>query len=343
MVVVVIGNYNQASPIPSIEGASKEYYSVVRAFNYVRGYDIVFATNNGIKHMTKKNSFKRTKKIKSFDFKLSWVNDDVENFNQHIVQKILPSANNDTKMGTNRYDSLIYILSSHGDGDKAIYDSNGEEIPLEYIYYTFNNQNCKTLRQRPKIYMCDINRVGSDSCTPSRCNRTQLQQSESKVNNHNNCNTDNVDSKNDEELQSIPDADHGNNQQNLMQQLPVVDTKTYTAQSHCCAIFGNSKHQPLQIAPNNINVNDDCSLFVDSITKVVSSNFTFVNSSLGDVLFETRQNMANALSLQQKKEIKLGDVVLKENSTMPYDIKFASSACVEANSNDEKESKVCFG
>ena len=143
MVVAVIADYKQ-SPLPSIEGALNDYYNVIRSFNYIRGYDTVFATNNGVQHLTNKNRVTNTNEIKSFDFKLKWVEDDMDDFNTHISQKILSSQNNDEAEEkvehSGNYDSLIYILSSHGDCDTALYDSNGEELSLEYIYYEYNNK-----------------------------------------------------------------------------------------------------------------------------------------------------------------------------------------------------------
>ena len=312
MVVVVIGDYKK-SPLPSIENSSNDYFNVIRAFNYMRGYDTVFATNDGVKHLANENRVTSTNEIKSFDFKLKWAEDDVDDFNIHITQQILSFKNED------RYDSLIYILSCHGDTEKTIYDSDGEELSLEYIYDQFNNTNCKSLRQRPKIYLFDINKHGSDNYISSTT---------SQINNHDNSNMKSVNCKdlqltlNDGELkQSIPSS-------------PVLHTKTYTEQSHHCIIFGNSKQQPLRI-----NVKNTGSLFISSISKVASRNFTFINSSLGDVLFETRQIMADSLSIR-KNRVQLDEIVLNEHSTMPYDIKFSSCVVMGANFKEEKESKT---
>ena len=311
VVVVVIGDYKN-SPLPSIKDASNDYYNAIRAFNYSRGYDVVFATNTGFKHLTNhdQNGILNTNEIKSFDFKLKWVEDDMQDFNTHISQEILSSSEIKENAGdrTSSYDSLIYILSSQGDSVSCFYDSNGEELSSEYIYYEFNNTNCKLLRQRPKIYLFDIGRIDSDIYTSSSSKKSQ------------NNTTHNIQSKNIK----LP---------KLTPSLPVLDTKTYTEKSHCCTIFGNSKQQPV-IWKNARKDNYNGSLFIASICNVVCHNFTFLNSSFGDVLFETRQNMANVLSSSEKR-VKLDEIVLNERSTMPYDIKFSSSATI-----DEKESKT---
>ena len=312
VVIIVIGDYKE-SPLPSIENASSDYYNVIRAFNYIRGYDVVFATNNDdYKHLTKKNRVTNINNIKSFNFKLKWLDEDMGAFNTHVAEEILLSQNS--------YDSLIYILSSHGDGDQSIYYSNGDQLPLAYIDDMFNNKNCKCLRQRPKIYMFDVNRHGSDSYTSSRSNQLQVQKK--------------MQMKNDdiEIEQSLASTNNDNNS-------TVFITKTYTEKNHYCALFGNSKQQP---SPNIVTKTSP-SLFIESITKVVSSNVLFINSSLGDVLFETRQIMANKLSMDNNK-VKLDEIVLNENSTMPYDIQFSSSAVMKQNFQEEKESQtnVCI-
>ena len=295
VVVVVIGDYKQ-SPLPSIKGAANDYCNVVRSFNCIRGYDVAFATNDGIKHLTNKNRVTNTNEIKSFDFKLKWFGDDIENFNEHIAQKILSSPNKQA----GSYDSLIYILSSHGDADETIYCSNGDELPLEFIDDKFNNKNCKSLRQRPKIYMFDIGQFPGDSHTKQTPNL--------QLNNYHN----------DKRL-------HVNKDQSkkATSSVPVLDTKTYTEHSHCCTIFGNSKRQPLRF----IN-----SLFISGISNVVSDSSMFDNSSLGDVLFETRQAMANALSSPNRRVV-LDEIVLNEQNTMPYDIKFSSSTTIESKTD----------
>ena len=323
VVVVVIGDYKD-SPLPSIEGALNDYHNVVRAFNYIRRYDIVFATNNGVKHLANKNCVTNINEIKSFDFKLKWVDNDLDNFNTHISQEILSSQNGDA----NNYDSLIYILSSHGDSDESVYDSNGEELSIEYIHYTFNNKSCKSLRQRPKIYIFDIDRVGGDSYTAKQASQMHMLQSDNNINYNQNSN--NLKSKDGEHVHV--------HSPNMTPSLPeaVLDTKTYTEKSHCCTIFGNSKQQPWSIGTKN---EFKGSLFVSSFTKAVSSNFTFDNSSFSDVLFETRQNMVNTLSLG-KNRVRLDEIVLNERSTMPYDIRFASGGIIEANSKDDHDQDV---
>ena len=314
----MIGDYKK-SPLPSIEHASNDMCNVIRTFHCIRGYDIIFATNHGIKHLTNKNRVTSRNEIKSFDFKLKWVHNDMDHFNTHIAKEISSIENRDDEERS--YDSLIYILSSHGDGNETIYFSNGDQLPLEFIYVEFNNKNCQCLRQRPKIYMFDISRHDSDRYTSSsNTNQLQIQKMQA----------DNNDVEIEHSLAST-NKDHNSN---------VFITPTYTEQNHCVAIFGNSKQQP---SPNIIVTKNSSSLFINSISKVVSCNVRFINSSLGDVLFETRQTMANELSMDNKK-VKLDQIVLNEYSTMPYNIKFPSGAVMKENFAEKKESKtnVCI-
>ena len=63
-----------------------------------------------------------TKEIKSYDFKLRWVEDDIGDFNIHIDHEILSCENknvvgDELKTVRHGYDRLINILFSHGDSE----------------------------------------------------------------------------------------------------------------------------------------------------------------------------------------------------------------------------------
>ena len=57
-----------------------------------------------------------------------------------------------------KHDGLIYFISCLGDGDDAIYDSLGEEYNLAFLFDQFNNQECKCLTNKPKIFIIDTSR-----------------------------------------------------------------------------------------------------------------------------------------------------------------------------------------
>ena len=54
----------------------------------------------------------------------------------------------------------ICIISCHGDGKRSFYDSNGKDFSFSHVCYRFNNKNCKSLRNKPKIYAFDIKKDG---------------------------------------------------------------------------------------------------------------------------------------------------------------------------------------
>lgn len=317
--VLVIGDY-KGSPLPSIAGATNDYVNVVRAFNCRRRYDIVFATNSltklEIKHITDDNVIRNENEIKLFDFKLKWSYDDIEDFNKRIATNVLATTSDNGDYG---YDGLIYILSSHGDSEKIIFDSNGEEMPLAYIYNQFDNQECKSLRQRPKVYICDVSRFGSNEHSGQGAVKTTENET-----GHDQTKSGHYYAQKTQQTQET---------QETQQEQKVADTTTYTKDSHCCKIFGNSKQQPLRFINGN-RKNDDSSLLIGSVCKVVAHNFTFVNSNLGDILLEIRHNMAKSLSVGNNI-IGSDEIVLNKQNTLPYDIKFASSG----TSNNSQQSK----
>ena len=76
----------------------------------------------------------------------------MEDFHERLKEKF--SDDNETN-----FDSLIYVLSCHGDGKNLVYDRDGEWFALSFIYHEFDNQECRQLRNKPKIYLFDIDRV----------------------------------------------------------------------------------------------------------------------------------------------------------------------------------------
>ena len=171
--------------------------------------------------------------LKSIDFKIKWTFDDVEQFNRDICDSIINSGGNSDSNSSN-YDSIIYFASCHGDRDSVIYDKNGEIISLTYVTHVFDNQNCKALRQKPKMYLFDTNRVSSkESYVNSNAgdaladekNSTQEKTNESQ-------NSVTSTSKSKKRTDDNGDSKDDGNELEMMMQ-------SYTKENYCRNIFGN--------------------------------------------------------------------------------------------------------
>ena len=127
-----------------LPGVTADFERIVKTFNFKRGYWIAYCDkDNQIKVIEKPtNSItnKHTNRLKS-----RWTETEIFSFNLNIYRNLL-------NVRGCSFDSLIYVISCHGDTGGIIYDTEGESVPLVTIFDRFNNENCKQLCNKPKIY-----------------------------------------------------------------------------------------------------------------------------------------------------------------------------------------------
>ena len=148
IVILGIGEYD-FDVGDNLIGIPKDYRNIIHSMNHCHGYSYIYQTkSNKLIHETKQGQcFKSVNDEIENTCKKKWSSDEIEEFNEN-VRDIIDSDNNN-------YDALIYFISCHGDEDDVIYDSEGEEYSLEYIFNIFNNKECAHLRRKPKIYFID--------------------------------------------------------------------------------------------------------------------------------------------------------------------------------------------
>ena len=322
IVAVIIGDYSN-SPLPSITSASDEYMSIVDAFYGNQKYDVVFATTNNndddevsLVHLKQENYDKNYES--KYDFKLKWQEGELDHFNDKIKDEVLNNTENIFKL---HYDSLIYIISAHGNQNKLVYNSDGEEIYLEFIFNEFNNKNCKQFRQRPKIYMLDINRTGSD--TISTYTKHSSPKANLKVKSNANSNHLQIPSTTNVNLKE-KNSGNSNNDKWIRE--------TYMKESHCRKIFVNSREQPIS------NVKFNGSLLIQSLAKIASNSKLMSNCNFDDLLSSIRHNMIKILDLHENE---IDTLVLNDHSTMPYNLEFVNLDCkIESALNQAENQSV---
>ena len=171
--MIGISKYSEKCKLGKLTGVEADYVSMKYGFNTKWGYDMFYyadndsddkktnSTNYVSKHITTR-SRKRDLKDK---YKMEWFEDDIDQFNDDIVEIL----SNDTK-----YDGLIYIISCHGGEYGSIFDSNGDEYVLEFVYYKFDNATCPQLRNKPKIFFINCQRGDKNDILIENKNKSLL-------------------------------------------------------------------------------------------------------------------------------------------------------------------------
>ena len=144
-----IGDYNGSQ---DLKGVGMDYKNSIHAFNKKYKYS-VFYRNKKNENVYSQQEIKNFKKSR---VKLHWSEKDSSNDDDdddHEILDFFRDARN--IIVQNKHDSLIAIISSHGDVDGVILDSNGEELPLMYIYHIFSRDECDYLKDKPKLVFVD--------------------------------------------------------------------------------------------------------------------------------------------------------------------------------------------
>ena len=121
---------------------------------------------------------KGTKKQFGYKYKIEWTSDEIDNFLKEVSNTI-----NDKK---NNFDGLIFIISSHGEDEGVLLDSEGKDYQLMEIFSTFDNSTCTKLAGKPKLFIIDACRgqmtskvhrvfIGAHSLVGNESGQTQTQ------------------------------------------------------------------------------------------------------------------------------------------------------------------------
>ena len=143
VVMIGVGHYFDSGIWCHLTGIKNDYNNMITLFSKHWGYHFVYQTNkNKIVWVDPK------KKIRQ-NFKIEWTYDEINTFINNIANIVKQLK---------YHDSLIFLISSHGDVDNVIIDSNGEEYQLMEIYDRFSNDinyGCPHLADKPKLFFVD--------------------------------------------------------------------------------------------------------------------------------------------------------------------------------------------
>ena len=139
--LVVMLGISEYHGMPNLDGVLKDYQNIIVIFSRLFGYDILYKLAND-----KYNTNKCEGNVND-SFKMKWTDNDIDEFVEEA--KSLLENNN------NKYDSLIFILSCHGEAEGVILDSNCEEYSLFSIFAKFNGSSLPHFAYCPKIFFVD--------------------------------------------------------------------------------------------------------------------------------------------------------------------------------------------
>ena len=152
--VVIIGIGDYGGEMPELIGIEKDYNNIIYTFYKQFGYSVVlWDKNNNLCYWNKNGQKQKTKK-----YKIKWTDEEIYKFIDQVVEIV----------STGKHDSLLFFISSHGDSEGVILDSQCDEISLLSIFSNFFGNKCVKMLNKPKIFIID-------SCRGSMKSRVKKQ------------------------------------------------------------------------------------------------------------------------------------------------------------------------
>ena len=150
VVILGIGEYDN-NIFGNLVGVSKDYFNIIHCFHECHGFDCIYYNKNN--KLVTMNQSSQTEDW-DIDYKLRWKESEIKAFIQQSRNFVI--ACTQPKVS---YDGLIFFLSSHCGRENMIYDSNGKEFSVDFIFDEFDDENFVQFRNKPKIYFIDACRT----------------------------------------------------------------------------------------------------------------------------------------------------------------------------------------
>ena len=145
VIMAGIGDYDQESK--KLIGVNQDYINMIYTFYHIFGYSIFYRNKDDeIVYIDADNHKEKVSLRKAKQHvKLHWTCEELEKFFEEGKEYV----------ETNKHDSCILIVSSHGDEEGIIIDSEGEEASLDLLFGPYMGQDCPYLIDKPKIAIVD--------------------------------------------------------------------------------------------------------------------------------------------------------------------------------------------
>ena len=274
IVFLGIGDYNDA--LQNLPGVFRDYQNILNTFVETWKYTVFYKTDKNFSIYTNNINI-----IKSNNnYKLHWTIDEIEKFVEEARMYVT----------FNKHNGLIFVISSHGDTGKVIYDSNMDEYELPAIFNMFQPQwgelletyneppeISKRLFQIPKIFCID-------SCRGSTCAKIV------------NVNSDQNDDNEQKSKKSQQDEDDNDKEKLASKSKTTKERERFASKSvskemakvlstnysNFCKIWANV--EGYSVADGSLNGG----LFLRNVTKLFQDKKWILNHSLNDIILKIR-------------------------------------------------------
>ena len=170
VVMVGIGEYHDS--LQNLIGMTKDYKNMIYTFNNKYGYAFYYQTKDNKMIYTKNSIIDLKSAHISEIIKIEWSEEEIMDFIDCARDVVV----------SNKHDSVILIISSHGESNGVIFDSEFEEVQLFAIFYKFMRNECPYLQDKAKIVLVDACRGSLKSIVPTAQPESQAEsQSEKQV------------------------------------------------------------------------------------------------------------------------------------------------------------------
>ena len=252
--LVVIVGISEYDGWPNLAGISIDYKNIINTFTNKWFYKVFYQLTDGKNIYSNDNNILLTNN----NYKLNWTGEEIEEFvedaRKHIVK--------------NKHNGLLFVISSHGDTGRIMYDSECESFELDMLFSMFSaqasallstyketSQESNWLLKIPKIFFLDMCR-GQMKAKPSDVTTTTIERS-------NNEETDTL-SKNSlqQPQQQQEKQDEQNTQNKNLNDISLhkndTDTKNKNKTTENFSVKGISKEEAKLVAAQMSNF---CKLF----------------------------------------------------------------------------------
>ena len=271
IVFLGVGDYEDLSK--NLPGVSKDYQNILHTFVETWGYTAFYKTD---KNFGIYSNEIETVKLNN-NYKLHWTIDEIDKFLEEARMYVV----------FNKHNGLIFVISSHGDTGKIVYDSKMKEYSLSHVFNTFQpewGQKLKTYKETsqvskrlfhiPKIFCIDSCRVSS--CATISNTKSTDEKDDEKVGaksnvNNNSSNNNNDTQKSDSEQISF---------KVLTKKKSQVLSSNY---SNLCKIWANVDRYA--VADGSLNGG----LFLRNVAKLFQHKKWILNHNLNDIIFKIRE------------------------------------------------------
>ena len=139
--LVVMLGISEYDGLPILSGVPKDYKHMVVIFSKLFGYDMLYKLSTNEYNHNKKDGNKND------SFKLNWTCDDIDD--------LIKNAKEALEDENRQHDSLIFIISCHGQAEGDILDSECEEYSLYSIFAQFDGVRFPKFAHCPKLFFID--------------------------------------------------------------------------------------------------------------------------------------------------------------------------------------------